>query len=351
MRRPQVLPYAGVALLALLAGCAGTPSSPAPVEYAVAARWVLGGSGGWDALTVDSPRHRLFLTRGTRIEVVDTESGRLVGTIPGTNSVHEVALAPELGRGYASAGRSSSITEFDYDSLAVRREVAVPGVNPDSILYESRTRRLFVFNGGSDNVVVFDAVSLAPLATVALPGKPEFAVHDGHGRVFVNIESETGQIVAMDAGTLAVTAIWTLPGCASPTGLALDRGRHRLFSACGNRTLAVTDARTGRQLARVPIGEHPDGAAYDAVRRRVFSSNGEGTLSIVQQLSADRYAPAATLTTQRGARTMALDGQSGRVYLVTAELAPPPAPTPEEPRPRPVPVPGTFVVLVAAPLR
>jgi DNA-binding beta-propeller fold protein YncE len=318
-------------------------------DYSIVERWTTGGSGGWDYLAVDAPRQRLFVTRGDHVDVVDTRSGKLIGTIPGTAGVHGVALAPERRRGYTSNGRSNTVTEFDYDSLAVLRQAAVPGENPDAILFDAASQRLFTFNGRSKDATVFDPATLAVVATLPMPDKPEFAAADGHGQVFVNIESEVGQIVAIDARGAKVTATWPLPGCATPTGLAVDREHARLFSVCDGKVMAVTDATNGHPVARVAIGSGPDAAAYDPTRGLVFSSNGEGSLTVVRERSPDSYEVAETLQTQRGARTMALDPQSGRVYLVTAAFGPAPAATAEQPHPRPVPVPGSFTVLVAAP--
>jgi len=342
-------PVAALAAAALLASSASAATSPDGADYAIVARWTLGGAGGWDYLTIDPPRARLFVTRADRVEVLETNSGKVIGTIAGTSGVHGVALAPDLKRGYTSNGRSNSITEFDYDTLAVRREVAVPGLEPDAILYEPQHRRLFVFNGRSKDAVVFDAATLAVLATLPMPDKPEFAVEDGHGHVFANIQSESGQMVTIDAATLSIATTWPLPGCGRPSGLAIDRERQRVFSVCEGKTMVVTDSSTGRQVATAPIGERPDAAAYDAIHGLAFSSNGDGTLTVVRQGSADSYEVAMTLATQRGARTMALDPVTRRVYLVTSEFLPPRPATPEQPRPRPEPVPGTFTVLVAAP--
>ena len=342
------LPAALTALAFAALPVAAAPAATAP-GYALVASWTLGGAGGWDYLTMDAPRRRLFVTRGDRVEVVDVESGRIIGTVAGTAGVHGVALAPELGRGFTSNGRTNSVTVFDYDSLAVLREVPVPGTIPDAILYEPTTQRLFLFNGGSHDATVLDARSDAVLARLPLPDKPEFAVADGQGRVYVNIESEHGQLVAIAAGALAISATWPLPGCAFPTGLAFDRGHGRLFSTCAGRTLAVTDAASGRPIARVAIGERPDAAEFDPASGLIFSANGDGTLSIVHQRSADVYAAPVTLPTRRGARTMAFDPATRRVYLVTADFGPEPVPTADQPRPRPEPVPGTFTVLIAAP--
>jgi DNA-binding beta-propeller fold protein YncE len=343
----NILPKLLIMALTPLPAAAAPP--PADPGYALVGSWQLGGSGGWDYLTIDSPRHRLFVTRADRVEVVDVGSGKVIGTILGTAGVHGVALAPELSRGFTSNGRANSVTVFNYASLAVERELPVPGENPDALLFEPTTQRLFLFNGRSHDATVVDARSLAVLARLPLPDKPEFAVADGAGLVFVNIESEQGQLVAIDAAKLVITATWPLPGCGSPSGLALDRVHKRLFSVCDGRTLAVTDAASGRALARLAIGEHPDAADYDSDHGLVFSSNGDGTLTIIRQLSANDYAEPITLPTQRGARTMAFDPATRKVYLATAEFGPTPPASADRPRPRPEPVPGSFTVLIAAP--
>jgi YVTN family beta-propeller protein len=308
-------------------------------------QWKIGGAGGWDYLTVDSA-HRLFLSRGTEVDVVDTQSGRVLGTIPNTQGVHGIALAPDLHRGFASNGRADSVTVFDLDSLKTIQEVKVPGHNPDAILYEPQGKHVFTFNGRSKDVTVLDAATLAVVATIAAPDKPEFAQDDHAGHIYVNIESDPGQMVVIDSRKLTVQSTWPLPGCNSPSGLAIDRTHHRLFSVCDGNIMAVTNAATGAQVAQVAIGKGPDAAAYDEKRGLVFSSNGEGTLTIVKQESADRYSVLDNVKTQAGARTMALDPANGRVYLVTAQFGPPPAATAEQPRPRPAPLPDSFTVLV-----
>jgi len=308
--------------------------------------WKLGGDGGWDYLTMDSANKRLFISRGTRVDVVSVESGKLIGSIADTQGVHGIALAPALKRGFTSNGRANTVTAFDLDTLKVIQEAKVSGRNPDAILYEPSGKHVFTFNGASKDVTVLDAASLAVVATIPVPDKPEFAAQDGRGQIFVNIESDPGQMVVIDAQTLKVKSTWPLPGCNSPSGLAIDRAHRRLFSVCDGKVMAVTDAVSGKQAALVPIGEHPDAAGYDQKRGTVFSSNGEGTLSVVQQDSPDRYSVIQTVPTQRGARTMALDEATGKVYLVTADFAAAPAATAEQPHPRPALIPDSFVLLV-----
>jgi YVTN family beta-propeller protein len=308
-------------------------------------RWKIGGGGGWDYLTADAA-HRLFLSRGTQVDVVDTRTGTVIGTIPNTQGVHGIALAPDLHRGFTSNGRADSVTAFDLDTLKTLQEAKVPAHNPDCIVYDPTGKHVFTFDGRSKDVTVLDAMTLAVVATIPVPDKPEFAQDDNAGHIFVNIESEAGQMVVIDTHKLAVQATWPLPGCASPSGLAIDRRHHRLFSVCDGNVMTVTNGETGAQVAQVPIGKGPDAAAYDEKRGLVFSSNGEGTLTVVRQDSADHYSVLDTVKTQAGARTMALDPASGRAYLVTAEFGPAPAPTAEQPHPRPVPLPDSFTVLV-----
>lgn len=328
--------------LSLLAGLAGTALADPSMH--VLQRWKLGGDGGWDYLTVDTA-HRLFISRGTRVDVVDTDSRAVIATIPDTQGVHGIALAPDLHRGFTSNGKADSVTVFDLDTLKTLQEVKIAGHNPDAILYEPAGKHVFTFNGKSKDVTVVDANTLAIVATLPVPDKPEFAVDDGAGHIYVNIESEPGQMLVIDSRKLVVEATWPLDGCNSPSGLAIDRTHHRLFSVCDGKIMAITNAENGHAVARVPIGEGPDAAAYDAKRGLVFSSNGEGTLTVVQQKSADRYRVIATVPTQRGARTMALDPESGSVYLVTADFGAAPAPTVDQPHPRPQVLPGSFTVL------
>jgi YVTN family beta-propeller protein len=324
----------------------GSAEAAAAPKMQVLQQWKLGGAGGWDYLTVESARQRLFISRATRVDVIDLKSGKIVGSIPDTLGVHGVALAGSLNRGFTSNGRANSVTAFDLDTLKSIQEIKVPGRNPDAILFEPAGKHVFTFNGASHDATVLDAASLTVISTIALPDKPEFAAEDGRGTVFVNIESDPGQLVAIDGRTLAVKSTWPLPGCNSPTGLAIDSLRRRLFSVCDGKVMAVTDADSGKQVALVPIGEHPDAAEYDGKHAAVYSSNGEGTLSVVHQDSANRYSVVDTVATQRGARTMALDAATGKVYLVTSDFGPAPAASAEQPHPRPAPIADSFVVLV-----
>ena len=344
--RSDFIPAIGIALLSAAAPGA-TMASPPAAQWSVEQHWDVGGAGGWDYLTVDSSGKRLFVSRATRVDVVSTESGMVIGTIPDTLGVHGIALAEDSRRGYTSNGKADSVTVFDLDTLKTIKEVKIGGHNPDAILYEPKAKHIFTFDGKSKDVTVIDAGTLQIVATLPVPDKPEFAADDRAGRIYVNIESDPGQMVVIDSRALSVKATWPLPGCSSPSGLAIDRMHHRLFSVCDGKVMVVTDARTGKQVGRVTIGEGPDAAAYDAKRGLVFSSNGEGTLTVVHQDTPDKYRVIDTLATQRGARTMALDGSSGKVYLVTAKFGPAPPATAEQPRPRPSLIPDSFTILVA----
>jgi len=340
------LGFAILISLVLTSASSVVAAASSTARFEVLQRWVFPGEGGWDYLTLDARGERLFVTRGSRVEVVDTKTGKLIGSIAGIKGVHGVALAPDLKRGFTSNGKGDSITVFDLDTLATIQEVAIPGHNPDAIIYEPVGKHLFTFNGKSKDVTVLDATTFAIVATLPVADKPEFAVDDGAGHIYFNIESEAGKISVLDTRTLKIRDTWTLPGCASPSGLSLDQAQRRLFSVCDDKIMVVTNADTGAQVARVGIGEGPDAVAYDAIRRLVLSSNGEGTLSIIQQVTADQYKLLETLKTQRGARTMAHDSLKGRTYLVSADFGPASAATAENPHPRSVPLRDTFTVLV-----
>jgi DNA-binding beta-propeller fold protein YncE len=339
-------------LVMLLVGVVAPASGQAPAgggtSYHVARKIPVGGEGSWDYLTYDAVRHRLFLSHATQVEVVDEANGTIIGRIRETPGVHGIALAQDLGRGFVSNGRDSSVTIFNLRSLEVTARVRVPGRNPDAILYDSTSRRVLAFNGGSADATALDATTGRVVGTLALGGKPEFAVADGHGGVFVNIEDRS-EIVSLDAATLTIRARWPLAGCEDPTGLALDRVHQRLFSTCGNGRMGVVDAGTGRVIALLPIGSGVDGCAFDPATRQAFASNGEGTITVAQEESPDSFRVLGNVVTQRGARTMTLDPVTHRLYTVTAAFGPAPAPSAEQAHPRPSILPGSFVLLVLEP--
>jgi YVTN family beta-propeller protein len=326
---------------------AATPS-PGPAWH-VAQRHVIGGSGGWDYLAFEPDTPRLYISQADRVVVLDIALGQPVGEIDGLSGVHGIAFAPALHRGFISNGKADSVSVFDPATRKITQTIAVGAHNPDSILYDPYSKRVFTFNGHSSNASVIDAGSGKLLGHIALPGKPEFAVSNGHGRIFDNIES-TSQLVAIDPVAMQVTATWPLQGCVEPSGLAIDLLHQRLFSVCDNKVMAVTDATTGRQVARIPIGAGPDAVRYDVRRALVFSSNGgDGTLTVVHQDDADHYRVLTTVPTQISARTMALDENSGHVFVAAAKFGPAPKPTADHPRPRGGVLPGSFTVIELAP--
>ena len=337
--RLTTLSAIGVLLAAAAALAADSPG------YHVSKKLAVGGEGGWDYLTVDSAGRRLYVSHATRVVVIDTDSGRVVGEIPNTEGVHGIAIAPELNRGFTSNGRSSTITIFDLKTLKTLGDVKSTGQNPDAILYDSSSGRVFAFNGRSNNATVIAAKSGKVESTITLDGKPEFEASDGAGRVFVNLEDKS-MIAVIDAKKLSVEKTWPLAPCEEPSGMAIDREHKRLFVGCSNKLMAVVDAESGKVVGTVPIGSGVDANAYDPGTGLAFASCGEGTLTVARADGPDKYVVAQNVETQRGARTMALDEKTHTVFLATAQFGPPPSPTAENPRPRPNLVPGTFTILV-----
>jgi YVTN family beta-propeller protein len=324
-------------------------TSAAPdAEYRIEKVVKVGGDGGWDYLTVDSAARRLYVTRQSRVLVFDADSLANVGEIPNTGGVHGVAIATDLGRGFTSNGRAGTVTIFDLKTLKPIDEVKVTGENPDAILYNPISKRVFAFNGRSENVTVIDATNGKVLGTVALGGKPEFAANDKNGLVYVNLEDKS-EVAVLDAEGNSVLKKWSLAPCEEPSGMAIDRRRGRLFIGCSNRLMAVVDVSTGKVLATLPIGEGVDANGFDPATGLAFSSNGDGTLTVAREDPEGHFAVAENVPTQRGARTMALDEKTHRVFLVTSDFGPPPSPTADQPHPRPSRVPETFRVLVLAP--
>jgi len=338
-------------ITALSGGTPATPGTPLPAALAGPSGYYLlktiklGGDGGWDYITFDSDSHRLYISRATKVVVLDVDSEQVVGEIPNTQGVHGIALAMDLGKGFVSDGRTNDVTIFDMKTLKTLGTAAT-GQNPDAIVYDPGTKRVFTMNGRSNNATAIDAVAGKALATIPLGGKPEFAVSGGRGGVFVNIEDKS-EMSRIDADKMTVTATWPLAPCESPTGLSMDRVNRRLFSGCDNKLMAVSDADAGKMIATLPIGEGVDATVFDPGTGNAFSSNGQsGTLTVVHEDSPSKFTVIDDVPTQKGARTMALDRERHRVYLVTAEFGPAPAATAENPHPRPAIVPGSFVVLV-----
>ncbi len=316
-----------------------------PNLYKLKQKINLGGDGGWDYLTFDANGKRLFISRGTRVMVVDPYKGSVITEIPNTPGVHGIALAQDLNKGFISNGRENSVTVFDLKTLKETDRIKIDGQNPDAILYDPPTKRVLTFNGRSSNATVIDATNDKVVGTIPLDGKPEFAVSDGKGMVFVNIEDKS-EITSIDPKAASVQKTWPLKPCESPSGLSMDQKSRRLFSGCENKMLAVVDADSGKVVTTLPIGQGVDATGFDPATKLVFSSNGEGTLTVIHEDSPDKFTVVDNPSTQRSARTMAVDTTNHNVYLVAAEFEPAPETQPGQQRQRPPMKPGSFTLLV-----
>ncbi len=331
----------GVAASLCVASAIGAQAS----DYRIIQTLHLTGEGGWDYLSFETATKRLFIARGTRVQVVDATTGALLGEIADTQGVHGVALAVDQGKGYTSNGRGDSITVFDLASLKTLKVIQTPdGRNPDFIAYDATTKRVVAFNGAGRNASIVDAVSDRLVATVALGGKPESAVVDGRGRVFVDIE-DRNEVVEIDLATGTVVARIALAGCEEPAGLGMDLAKRRLFVGCRNQRMVVVDADRRSVVASLPIGAGVDATAFDSGRGVAISSQGDGTVAIVGEGGDGRFVVRQTVATRRGARTMAVDPATHRIYLVTADFVETPA-AEGATRPRRVMQPDTFTLIV-----
>jgi YVTN family beta-propeller protein len=317
--------------------------------YKVVAEYPLTGDEGWDYLSFDGKRNRLFISRQQHVQVMDTKTGKLVGEIADTAGVHGIAFAQDLKLGFTSNGKANTVTVFNLDTLAQVDTVKVTGVKPDFIFYEPAHKRIYTSNGGSANITAIDAVSRKVVATIDLGGAPEAIVSDKEGRhLFVNLEDKN-EMVKIDTQAGKVVARWPMAACDAPTGLAFDRKNERLFAVCHSANMMVLDAKSGNIVKEVESGKLADAADFDAKEGLVYSSNGEGSLTVVHQDTPDTYTVQAKVSTMKGAKTMAVDHKTHRVYLASAQYSPAPAATAENPHPRPAIVPGSVKILVAEP--
>jgi len=337
-----------VSLLSLALGAQASHAADSAAHYHLVKEVPLAGDEFWDYLSFDSAAGRLFVSHGTKVQVVDGKAVSLIGEVPDTPGVHGVAVAADLGRGYVSAGRAGSVVVFDLKTLQRITDIKTTGDNPDTIIYDPATQRVFTFNGRSNNITAVDAVKNVVVGTIALNGRPEFAAADGAGHIYLNLEDKNS-LAQIDSRGLKVEQVWPITGCDGPSGLAMDKAHRRVFSVCSNKVMAVTDADSGRTVTTLPISSRVDAAVFDPGKQLAFASGGDGTLTVVRERSPDKFEVVQSVSTKAGARTMALDEHSHRVFLVTAQLAPPPAPTADQPRPRPTIVAGSFEVLVLEP--
>jgi len=333
-----------VLLFATLIAAPLIAATPDASGYRVLQKISVPGDGGWDYLTVDNASRRLFVSHGTKVDVLDIDSGDVKGTIPDTPGVHGIAVVSKLGRGFISCGKAGVVKVFDLTTLKPVTEVTA-GKNPDAIIYDKVTNRIFVSNGGSQSVTAISAVDATVAGTIDVGGRPEFAVADGKGQVFLNLEDKN-TLLAIDGQKLTITNRWPVEGCEGPSSIAMDRKNRRLFLGCHNQKMAVVDADSGRVITTVPIGDRVDATAYDPKSQLVFNSNGDGTVTVIRQASPDSYIVIENVATQAGAKTMALDPKTQRLFLPAAEYGPTPAATEGQPKPKRQVVAGSFRVLV-----
>jgi DNA-binding beta-propeller fold protein YncE len=301
-----------LALCLMLCVCAFSEES-----YHLIKKIPIPGQGGFDYLTIDQGARRLYVSHGTQVEVLDVDSGAIVGKIPNTQGVHGIAIAPELGRGFVSDGQTATVTIFDLKTLKPIAEVPT-GKKPDAIIYDLVTSQVYAFNGGSDSTTVISAADGEVAGTLGLGGSPEFAAADGNGYVFNNLEDQS-KLVKINSKKLTVDEHWPLAPCEAPSSMAMDRPNRRIFIGCRSKVMAVVDADSGKVITTVPIGDHVDASAFDPESKLIFNSNGEGTISIIHEDSPDKYSVVQTVKTLPRAKTLALDLKTHQVFLSTVE--------------------------------
>jgi YVTN family beta-propeller protein len=308
----------------------------------------MGGEGGWDILTVDPVAHRLYVSHSTKVVVIDLAKNAVAGEITDTPGVHGFIAAPEFDRGFSTNGKENKISVVDLKTLKTISKLD-SGANPDAIVYDPKRSEVYVFNHSGNSATVVDAKAEKVVATIPLGGAPEFAaVDNAAGRVYINLEDKN-EVAVIDMNKREVTARWPLAPGTEPTGIALDAAHHRLFVVCHNKMMEMLDTGSGKVLGSVPIGTGVDGAAFDDASQLAFASCGEGVTIIAKEETPDKLTVVQTLKTERGARTIALDPATHRIYLPTAQFQPAPSPSPGASPGRPTIVPNTFKVLVYAP--
>jgi hypothetical protein len=297
------------------------------------------GDDGWDYVAVDSAARRIYISHGTHVVVMNADTYAIEGDIPDTPGVHGIAIAPDLGRGFISSGRANTATIFDLKTLKTIG-TAKTDANPDAIVYDSVSKRVFTFNGRGKNATVINATDGTLVGTIPLGGKPEFAAADGKGKMFVNNE-DTSEVMEIDTQKLAVTHRWPLAPCKSPSGLAMDLKNRRLFAGCDDKVMVVVNADTGKVIANLTIGDGVDANAFDPATDDAFASNGDGTLTVIHEDSPDKFTVIDNVPTKKSARTMGLDLKTHNIFLPAADFDPP---APGERRGKMKP--GSFVILV-----
>ena len=299
------------------------PAADQPGPYHVVKELDVGGEGRWDYVAVDSVAKLLYVPRSTHTQIIREETGEVVGDLKDTPGVHGTALVPDLGRGFTSNGRGNSVTVFDLKTLQVLGTVPT-GQNPDAIIYDPASKSVFAFDGRGNDATVIDpaaAPAMAGKTRIPLPGRPEYAAADGRGRVFVNLEDKR-QVAVIDTTLMKTVAFWKIEGGESPSGLAIDPDRHRLFVGCHNQVMAILDAQSGKTLGTAPIGKGVDACAFDPQTHEAFASCGDGTLTVVKESSDGKFEVTQTVHTLPGARTMGLDTKTHTIYLPAMKQEP-----------------------------
>ncbi len=301
----------------------------------------IGGDGGWDCLTVDSSARRLYLARANRITVVNVDSGQVVGEVQGLDGAHVVVIDKDLNRGFATSGNTNQVVQFDLNTFEMKARLGV-GAKPDILILDNKLQRLFSFNGKDNSVNAIDPATFQIVGTLVLPGKPESAVSNNSGKIFVNIEDKN-EVTVFDAAKLRLLTTVPIAGCTEPTGLAIDLKTNKLIIGCGNQQAVIMDSQSGKIQQTFRVGSGVDGVAFDAERNFAFISAGEGTLTVLSE-DVGHFTALADVPTAKGARTLALDQQTGQVYLPYSQFSQL-VPAPDGTRRRPSVKPGTFEIL------
>ena len=320
----------------------------APTDYHSLQAIPIGGEGGWDILNVDRAARRLYLSHATKVVVVDLDANKVSCEIANTPGVHAFLPVAELGRGFSSNGKESKASVVDLKTLQTTSKLDT-GESPDAIAYDSSRSEVYIFNHKGNSATVIDAKEPKVIATIPLGGSPEFAAADpAAGRMYCNLEDKN-EVVVIDTTRHEVATRWPLAPGEEPTGIAFDAAHHRLFSACNNKMMEMLDTESGKVIGSVPIGDHTDGCVFDDATQLVFASCGGGTTTIAKEESPEKLSVVQTLQTERGARTIALDPQTHRIYLPTSQFAPAPSPAPGASPGRPSIVPNPFKLRVSGP--
>ncbi len=329
-------------LLVLLSAFLETGSFAQSSGYHLGKTFHIASPGGWDYPAVNKSSGRLYLSHGTQVNILNKNTGDSVGIIPNTQGIHGVAFIPELNKGYTSNGRTNNVTVFNLKTNEVLGQVAT-GKNPDWIMYDPFSKKIITSNHSGGDISLIDPATDQVVATIAIGGtKLETIVSNNAGKLYINLEDKN-QVAEVDVVQNKLLNLWSLEGAEGPTGLAIDTKTKRLFSTC-DKQLVVLNAENGKIVAKVPIGDGCDGVAFDPATKLIFTSNGEGTVTVVKENSADDYKVLENIPTKRGARTIALDEKTHKLYLPTADYEPLPADAPKNTRPKMIP--GSFQVLV-----